>query len=202
LAILLLMVADPFRRPVRVPPGPAGLLVLLERWLPPRLLLWALLLAGFLTLLLLLIDILMVRPLLNFWFRPLVDPSEWLFHLAPGESPIQSAPGRWKPGGRWRPGALVLTNRRIWFFPAGGSVEPWLLAREDLDRVETDPPRLARLAPIRNWPDRLRLLARMGEHAWFSVADPHAVRAWFGPPARRDVDSSPHRIAPQGVWDV
>jgi hypothetical protein len=162
----------------------------------------ALLLAGACTVLAILIVKLIVGPLLNRWLNPAVDPSWWLFHLSASDSPVASTSGRWYAGGRWQPGALVLTNRRIWFFPAGWSVEPWSLAREDLDRIETDPPHLARVAPIRNWPEWLRLGDRNGEHAWFAVADPDAVLAWFGPPARRDGDTSSSRIAPQGAFDV
>ena len=96
----------------------------------------------------------------------------------------------------------MLTNRRIWFFPAAWDVEPWSLAREEIERIEPEPSRLARLAPIRNWPELLRFSARTKEDARFAVADPDAVLGWFSPDPRRD-DVVPHpRIAPQGAFDA
>ena len=138
-AILRLMVSDPFRRPVHLPPGPYALLVVLAHWFPPKVLVWSFILAGSLTLLVYLIDKLIVRHLVNFWFKSSVDSSWWLFHLPAGESTAASVPGRWKSGRRWRAGALVLTNRRIGFFAAAWGVDPWTLAREELasDRDRT-----------------------------------------------------------------
>jgi hypothetical protein len=162
----------------------------------------AMLLAGTCTVLALLVVKLIIEPLLRLWLNPRVDPSSWMFHLSAGESPVAGVAGRWHAAGRWQPGALVLTHRRIWFFPAGWGVEPWSLAREQLARVETAPSRLAGLASIRNWPDRLHFWACDQEHAAFAVADPDAVLAWFGAPERPDGDSSTHRNAPQGVFDV
>ena len=185
--------------PVRVP-GHRLLRFLLHTG--PRVVFPAMLLAGAFTVLALLAVKLIVEPLLRLWLNPRVDPSSWLFHLSPSEAPVAGSSGRWHAAGRWQPGALVLTNRRIWFFPAGWGVEPWSLAREQLDRVEADPPWLGRLAAIRNWPDRLRFSARDGEHASFAVADPGAVLAWFGAAVRPDGDASTHRNAPQGVLDV
>ena len=184
--------------PVRVPAHRVILFILHsgQRVLP------AMLLAGACTVLALLAVKLLVEPLLSLWLNPTVDPSWWMFHLSATDSPVAGVSGRWHAAGRWQPGALVLTNRRIWFFPAGWGVEPWSLAREQVDRIEADPPRLARLASIRNWPDRLRFSARDGEHASFAVADPDAVLAWFGVPERHDGAASTHRKAIQGVFDV
>ena len=141
--------------------------------------------------------------ILNLWLKPSVDPSRWLFHLSAGETVVASVPGRWRSDGRWQPGALVLTDRRIWFLPAAWGVEPWSLAREELERIETEPPPLARLAAIRNWPELVaRSSARTGEHACFAVADPDAVLAWFtpGPAPATPRLSSTHRA--QGVFDA
>ncbi len=201
-AILRSMVSDPARLPVHLPPGPSALLVLLARWFPPRVLVWAFILAGSLTLFVYLIDKLIIRHLVNFWFKSSIDPSWWLFHLSVGETTSASVPGRWKAGKRWRPGALVLTNRRIGFFPAAWGIEPWTLAREELARIETETPPLARLAAILNWPELLRISARTGEHARFALADPEVVLAWFTPDPRRDDVASPQRVAPQGAFDA
>ena len=191
-----------WRRVQQRPAGIPGHRVLVFLLHSGRGVLPAMLLAGACTVLALLAVKLIVEPLLGLWLNPAVDPSWWMFHLSAGESPLAGVAGRWHAAGRWQPGALVLTNRRIWFFPAGWGVEPWSLAREQLDRVEADPPWLGRLASIRNWPDRLRFSARDGEHASFAVADPDAVLAWFGAAVRPDGDASTHRNAPQGVLDV
>jgi hypothetical protein len=162
----------------------------------------AMILAGCLTLAANLIVKLIVQPLLNLWLKPRVDPSCWVFHLSSGDSPVASVPGRWKADGRWRPGALVLTNQRVWFFPADWGIEPWSSARAEIERIEAEPARLARFVPIRNWPESLRFSARTKEDACFAVADPDAVLGWFSLDPRRD-DVVPHpRIAPQGAFDA
>src|SRR5258708_853422 len=107
-----------------MPPGHRVLLFLFARFGTRQSVFLALLLGGVFTLLVILVVRLIVRPALNLWLRPTVDPSGWMFHLAASESPVASVPGRRKSGSRWQPGALVLTNRRLWFFPAGWYVEP------------------------------------------------------------------------------
>ena len=86
--------------------------------------------------------------------------------------------------------------------PDDGSSTVSTLAGEDLDRVAAAPARRARLSPIRNWPDRLRLSGRNGEDASFAVADPNAVLAWFRPSERPHPggDPPPAWIASQGVY--
>jgi hypothetical protein len=145
---------------------------------------------------------LIVAPLLDRWLRPAFDPSSWMFHLGAGETPVASLPARWRSGGRSRPGALVLTGRRLWFMPSAWDLEPWSVAREDLERVEARPTAPARILPVRNWPDLLRFTARTGDQAWFAVADPAAVLAWFAPPRRAESPAAGPRVAPQGVFDA
>ena len=69
-------------------------------------------------------------------------------------------------------------------------------------RVEAQPPALARLLPVRHWPDLLRFTSRTGDHASFAVADPDAVLAWFAPPGRPDACPAGRRVVPQGVFDA
>jgi hypothetical protein len=97
---------------------------------------------------------------------------------------------------------LVLTGRRIWFLPAAWGPEPWSMAREEFERAEAQPPAFARLLPVRHWPDRLRFTDRAGEHAWFAVADPDAVLAWFAPSRDGGTTSSRPRAVPEGVFDA
>jgi hypothetical protein len=190
-------------RPVPRAPGHRVIRFLLHPRATRRSVVNAMILAGCFTFAVSLAVQLIVGPLLNLWLKPRVDPSCWVFHLSSGDSPVASVPGRWKSDGRWRPGALVLTNRRIWFFPAAWDVEPWSLSRAEIEHIEPEPSRLARLAPMRNWPELLRLsAARTKEDACFAVADPDEVLGWFAPdPTRDDIVSHP-RIAPQGALDA
>jgi hypothetical protein len=162
----------------------------------------ALMLAGAITLSAMLVVRLILSPLLNLWLRPPFDASEWTFHLSAGETASAGVPARWRSLGRWRPGALVLTKRRICFIPAAWGMEPWSMALDDLERIEAEPPILARLLPVHNWPDLLRFTDRTGDRASFAVADPDEVMDWFSPP-RQPHDAPPStRVAPQGVFDV
>ncbi len=187
--------------PVRVP-GHRLLIFLLAPKATRLSIFNAMVVAGCVTLAAMLVVQLVIAPLLRAWLRPSVNPSWWLFHLSSGDSPVASVPGRWKSGGRWRPGALVLTNRRLWFFPAAWDLEPWSAARADLEQIELEPSLFTRLAPIRNWPERLHFSARSGEDARFAVADPEAVLAWFAPDPHPDDVMTHPRIAPQGAFDA
>jgi hypothetical protein len=64
-------------------------------------------------------------------------------------------------------------------------------------------PLLGELAPLRNWPEYLRVSARSGPDAIFAVADPSAVLAWLNVPARRDAAALLAAGAgqPAGVFD-
>jgi hypothetical protein len=150
-----------------------------------RALVLAVLLAGLFTLLCFLMVRIVLRPLLSFWLTPLVDPSWGLFHLAADEKIIASVPARRNAGWGWRPGALMLTNRRIWFFPSAWDNEPWALERDEVDRCETELPGWADFVPIRNWPEHVLLRARDGAAWSFAVADPVAVLAWFASAPKR-----------------
>lgn len=143
-----------------------------------------------------------LAPLLDRWLRPAFDPASWTFHLAAGESPTAAMPARWKRGAMSRPGALVLTGRRIWFMPSDWNIEPWSMARQDVERVEMTTPALVRALPVRHWPDGLRFTDRTGDDARFAVADPGAVLAWFAPPRWPDAASPSPRVAAQGVFDA
>ncbi len=189
------------QRPVRVPRHRVQI-VLRAPWATRRALLGAVLLAGTVTLAANMAVRLILTPLLNVWLRPGFDPSAWTFHLPAGETPAASVPARWRTGGLWRPGALVLTKRRIWFLPAGWDVEPWSIAHVDVERVEAQPPALARFLPVHNWPDLLRFTATDGDHASFAVADPDAVQAWFAPTPFPDTVPPGPRAAPEGVFDA
>lgn len=163
----------------------------------------ALIMAGTITVAAMLLVRLVVAPLLDLWLRPAHDPSSWLFHLSAGEAPEASVSARWRSGGGWRPGALVLTDRRIWFLPSAWGPEPWSMPRRDCERVEAEPSRLARFLPVRHWPDRVRFTDRSGESASFAVSDPGAVLGWFAPPRHGGDPAVPRpRVVPGGVFDA
>ena len=160
---------------------------LFARGATPRSFVRALFAGGAITLLAMLIVRLIVRPLLNFWLRPVTDSSGGLFHLTASETIVASVPARRRMGWIWKPGLLVLTNHRLWFFPAAFHDEPWFLPLDELADLVPERPLFAELAPIRNWPEHLRVSNRSGPDAMFALADSDAVLAWPGIPARRDV---------------
>ncbi len=184
---------DPFRRVV---------IFLVSRRATRASLAWALVGGGAVAILAFLIDSLIVGPLLKRWLCPVVDSSSLLFHLAAGEPVVASTPARRHAGGGWKPGTLVLTDRRLWFIPAGWHDEPWSLNFKEIDRVEPLPAFLARVAPIRNWPEHLRFRTRSDEETTFAMANPSTVLAWFYPPVQSGAELIPATKPRQGAFDV
>jgi hypothetical protein len=173
------------RLPIRAP-GHRVIVFLLAPWATPQSFAVALLAGGILTLLAIVIVRLIVRPLLNFWLNPPVDPAWGLFHLSANETILSSMPARRRSGWRCQPGLLAVTNRRLWFFPSAWDGEPWSLGLDEGGHIERERSVVADLAPIRNWPVSFHLWGRSGQDAVFAVADPDAMLAWFGPLTRQD----------------
>jgi hypothetical protein len=171
--------------PIRMP-GHRMIVFLLAPWATPQSFAVALVAAGILSLLAIVIVRLIVRPLWNFWLNPPVDPAWGLFHLSASEAIVSSLPARRRLGWSWQPGLLALTDRRLWFFPSAWDGEPWSLNLDEADHIEREDSFVAELAPIRNWPVPFHLLGRSGQDAVFAVADPDAILAWFRPPAGHD----------------
>jgi hypothetical protein len=165
--------------PIRMP-GHRMILFLVAPWATPQSFAVALLAAGILTILSILVVRLIVRPLWSLWLNPTVDPAWGLFHTSAGESIVSSMPARRRSSPRWQPGSLALTNRRVWFFPSAWDGEPWSLDLDEADRIEQESSIVAGLLPIRNWPVPFHILGRSGQVATFAVADLDAVRSWFG----------------------
>jgi hypothetical protein len=190
------------RFPIRAP-GHRMIVFLFARGATPRSLMRAIFAGGVFTLLTTLIVRLIVRPLLNFWLRPTADSSGGLFHLTASETIVANVPARRRTGWVWKPGSLALTNRRLWFFPAGFDDEPWFLPLKDVWDVVPERPLFGELAPFRNWPEYLRVSAHSGPDAIFAVADPSAVLAWLNFPAGRDAAALLAAGAghPAGVFD-
>jgi hypothetical protein len=173
------------RFPMRAP-GHRMIVFLFARGATPRSLVRAIFAGGAFTLLAILIVRLIVRPLLNRWLRPVADSSGGLFHLTASETIVASVPARRRTGWMWKPGSLALSNHRLWFFPAEFHVEPWFLPLDDVTEMVPERPLLGELAPIRNWPEHLRVSARSGPDAIFALAEPDAVLAWLNFPSTRD----------------
>jgi hypothetical protein len=143
-----------------------------------------------------------VAPLLSSWLTPSVDPTAVLFHLAPGEMSLATMPGRRRWGWSWQAGAFIVTDRRIWFLPIKWDLEPWSASRSEVVGCEAELPLFVTLLPVRNWPERLRLATRDGEHCTFAVADPRAFMRWFQPSGLAESGAFPFRTLALGVFDV
>jgi hypothetical protein len=162
----------------------------------------ATLVAAGLTFLAFLVVKLVLGPLLSSWLTPTVDPTAVLFHLAPGEVSLASMPARRRWGWSWQPGALIVTDRRIWFLPMAWNLEPWSASRSEITGCEAELPALATLVPIRNWPELLRLGMRDGCQNTFAVANPGSLLAWIQPGGQAETVAFPSRSLGQGVFDV
>jgi hypothetical protein len=143
-----------------------------------------------------------VGPLLSSWLTPTIDPMAALFHLAPGEKCLDTIPARRRWRWTWQPGALVVTDRRIWFLPTAWAVEPWSVSRSEVIGYAADVPVFAEILPIRNWPGHVRLAIRDGRETTFAMADPRSLFSFFESgrsavgPAFRSFDFG------RGVFDV
>jgi hypothetical protein len=144
---------------------------------------------------------LVVSPLLNAWLTPRIDPTAVLFHLTPGEVSLSSIPARRKWGWGWQPGALVVTDRRIWFLPAAWSAEPWSASRSEVVVCDAGLPLVATVGPIHNWPEHLRLRMRDGCQSTFAVSDPGSLLAYFEPAGRSGMAVFPARNPGYGAFD-
>ena len=125
---------------------------------------------------------LIVRPLVLHWHRPWIDPDVGLFHLGADEQVVASSPARRASGWSWPGGLLVVTNRRLWFFPNDHHAEPWSRPLDDLTEIRLRPAPPVAWGFVRNWPDRFTFATGEGTRERFAVPDPLAVLSWFKPP--------------------
>lgn len=117
----------------------------------------------------------LLQPLVRRWLSPKVRPESDFgtaidFHLAPREAAVAEWPARMRRGRAWTAGTMVLTDRRLAFFPIGWSAEPWFLALDELGEVGREKGTRFAFGLVRGVPDRLVI----GE-AKFAVAHPAAV---------------------------
>jgi hypothetical protein len=145
---------------------------------------------------------LIIGPLLYAWLAPRIDPTAVLFHLAAGEVTTATIPARRRWGWSWQPGALVVTDRRIWFLPTAWSGEPWLASRSEIVACDCELPLIATVGPIHNWPENLRVRIRDGRQCTFAVSDPRSFLAYFEPGGRGGSVVIPSRNMGYGAFDV
>jgi hypothetical protein len=124
---------------------------------------------------------LIVRPLMRHWHAPRIDLDSGLFHLGANEGVVASSPARRASDWGWPCGLLVLTNRRLWFFPIDHLAEAWSCPLEELSEVRLRPAPPVAWGFLRNWPDRFTLATSEGTREQFAVPDPLAVLSWFKP---------------------
>jgi len=173
-----------FRRPLH-----KILVLLIHPEFTRRSLLIALLVGSLVTILGVVLVRLVVGPLLDRWLRPITDSSIGSFHLGPGERVVATTSARKRAGRSWQPGSLVLTDRRLWFFPEAWSMEPWSAPLGEGLKMSVEPSRIPRWLPIRNWPDRLVAEIDPDRRDILLVAEPATVLAWFSAP--RSINSLP-----------
>jgi hypothetical protein len=124
---------------------------------------------------------LIVRPLVRLWQSPRVDPDAGLFQLGADEQVVATSPARCASGRSWPGGLLVLTNRKLWFFPSDPMREPWSRPLDDLTEIRLLPSPPVAWGFLGNWPDRVTFATSEGMREAFVVPEPPVVLSWFQP---------------------
>ncbi len=125
-------------------------------------------------------------PIAARWYEPAQTGSDLTpvaFHLEPGEAVVAETSARRRSVRGWKPGTLVLTEKRLWFFPTGWEVEPWSVAVDEIASIKNLRRRSVMGPIIRGVPDSLRIRGQAGEEAVFAVVEPKMVRGWFNRPS-------------------
>jgi hypothetical protein len=171
------------RMPLRHP-GHRMLIFLLSGRCTPGSLVWALVGGGIAAIVLFVLDKLVVKPLIRLRLSPVVDSSSVEFHLRPGEKVrAKMACRRFEIDGS-KAGTLLLTDRRLWFVGGDWHDEPWSIELDKIDGIDTLPTFIARVAPVRNWPERIRFRSRTHGEATFATASTAELLDWFDLPAQ------------------
>ncbi len=140
----------------------------------PNVLIIALIISSFLTIVCQLAVISLVRPRMLKWGNPKVDDSSSAFHLEPREVVEVDLPCRMKDGRSWRIGRLVRTNRRVMFLPTSWNVEPWMCPIGEIDGAQVVASPSMFWNSLRNLPPQLRITPRDESSRLFVVPDPYA----------------------------
>lgn len=127
----------------------------------------------------------LTQPRMTGWLRPRDDGSfamPYAFRLDATERAEAEWPARHLSGRKWMPGTLVLTDRKLWFFPHAWDAEPWSVSREVAAAAigrESAPPMTWGF--VEGLPDRVVLQTR-GRRDLFAVLEPDLVLAHFDDP--------------------
>lgn len=141
----------------------------------PRVLFYAFLLGAIVTVLADLLVRFVIRPLVRRWLSPPNEELVGSFHLDARERILRSTPARRSAGMLWPPGQLVLTDRKVWFFPSAWDAEPWSMPLDRCQDARTvEAPRFL-LGFVTDLPERLQIPTGPGQHETFVLLDPDLV---------------------------
>jgi hypothetical protein len=104
------------------------------------------------------------------------------FHLGAGEAALAEAPARRREGRGWRAGTLVLTDRRVAFYPVEWDLEPWDVDRDNLRSLRIQPARAMLGSFVEGVPGTLVLRDHDGRELALALARPDDVVHWFDRP--------------------
>ena len=120
------------------------------------------------------------------WLSPRTDREDdagrgFGFHLDATERVVEEIPARRRGRRQSEPGTLVLTDRRLWFFPSAWDGEPWSVPRDQVHSATLEPVSGISGRLIRGLPPFVRIQTSLDPNipATFSLAEPHRVRSWF-----------------------
>lgn len=125
----------------------------------------------------------LTQPRVIGWLQPRDDHSfamPFAFRLEASEQIEGEWPARRLVGRSWKTGSLVLTDRKLWFFPHAWDQEPWWIERAGLEtRLGTVPTPAMSWGYVSGLPDRLTV--RHGHRTeCFALLDPELVLAHLG----------------------
>ena len=115
-----------------------------------------------------------VGPLARRWIAPPMPQGEAMprgFLLEPKEIVLFERPSRVLIEGIRRPGALVLTDRRIRFFPRDAAVPSWSIDREAVVEIGFSPVPARFAAIVSGLPDRLAIVDRSSKTVLATLLD-------------------------------
>lgn len=147
----------------------------------PKMLYFALLIAGIATVAIDLTLRFVVDRLVRYWANPRgLDPETSVFRLGLAERSRDHVPARrLNADRRWDAGLLVLTDRGVWFLPRDWDRDSFSTSFARLRSAAIAPgPKPAR-GSILGSPRRLILTTDADERETFVVADPARAAAWF-----------------------
>ena len=154
-------------------------ILLFRPWAAPGSVIYAIFIAGAITLVVQAVVSLVVAPLIRAWHQPRTNGTAGLFRLKAGEHVLASISGRMRQDGSWIPGTMLRSNRAIWFIPEGWESEPWTLPLMTIREISLEPNASRVWGFLTGLPERVRIVDPQSQAYWFAVNDPDRVLAWF-----------------------